>query len=61
MFLPKLITVTFLRIHHSSRTRSKGMELYKKQYNIDAKHQFFSKRVVDTWNSLPKAVVLSPV
>ena len=28
------------------------MKLYKEQCNIDARHQFFSNRIVDTWNSL---------
>jgi len=36
------------------------MKLYKEQCNIDARHQFFSNRIVDIWNSLPAAVVFSP-
>ena len=36
------------------------MKLYEKQRCIDARHQFFSNRIVDIWNSLPAAVVLSP-
>jgi len=36
------------------------MRLYKEQCNIDARHQFFSNRIVDVWNALPAAVVLSP-
>jgi len=36
------------------------MKLYREQCSIDAKHQFFSNRIVDIWNSLPTAVVLSP-
>jgi len=35
------------------------MKLYKEQCSIDARH-FFSNRIVDIWNSLPAAVVLSP-
>jgi len=35
------------------------MKLYKEQCSIDARHQFFSNRIVDIWNSLPAAVVLS--
>ena len=35
------------------------MKLYKEQCAIDARHQFFSNRIVDIWNSLPAAVVLS--
>ena len=50
----------FIRIHQSSRTRGNGMKLYREQCSIDAKHQFFSNRIVDIWNSLPAAVVLSP-
>jgi len=36
------------------------MKLYKEQCSIDARHQFFSNRIVGIWNSLPVAVVLSP-
>jgi len=36
------------------------MKLYKEQFSIDAILQFFSNRIVDIWNSLPAAVVLSP-
>jgi len=50
----------FIRIHQSSTTRGNGMKLYKEHYSIDARHQFFSNRIVDIWNSLPAAVVLSP-
>ena len=46
----------FMRIHQSPRTRGNGMKLYK--CNIDVRHQF-SNRIVDIWNSLPAAVVLS--
>jgi len=35
------------------------MKLYKEQCNMDVRHQFFSNRIVDIWNSLPAAVVLS--
>ena len=45
-----------MRIHQSPRTRGNGMKLYK--CNIDVRHQF-SNRIVDIWNSLPAAVVLS--
>ena len=36
------------------------MKLYKEQCSIDARHQFFSNRIVNIWNSLPAAVILSP-
>jgi len=36
------------------------MKLYKEQRSIDARHQFCTNRLVDIWNSLPAAVVLSP-
>jgi len=36
------------------------MKLYKEQCSIDARHQFFTNHIVDIWNSLPAAVVLSP-
>ena len=50
----------FIRICQSSRTRGNGMKWYKEQCSIDARHQFFSNRIVDIWNPLPAAVVLSP-
>ena len=61
MVLLKLITVILyvFNNHQSSRTRGNGMKLYKEQCNMDARHQFFSNRIVDIWNSLPAAVVLS--
>ena len=37
--------------------RNNGM---KEQCSIDARHQLFFNRVVNIWNSLPAAVVLSP-
>jgi len=37
------------------------MKLYKEQCNINARHHFFSKGIVDIWNSLLAAVVLSPI
>jgi len=36
------------------------MKLYKEQCNIDARHRFFSNCILDIWNSLPAAVVISP-
>jgi len=36
------------------------MKLYKEQCSIDARHHYFSNRIVDIWNSLPAASVLSP-
>ena len=31
------------------------MKLYKEQCSIDARHQFYSNRIVNIWNSLPAA------
>jgi len=50
----------FIRIYQSSRTRGNRMKVYKEQCSIDARHQFFTNRIVDIWNSLPAALVLSP-
>jgi len=57
--LVEINNCNFIRIHQSSRTRGSEMKLYKEQCNIDARHQFFSNRIVDIWNSLPAAAVLS--
>jgi len=58
--LVEINNCNFVRIYQSSSTRGNGMKLYKEQCNIDARNQFFSNRIVDMWNSLPAAVVLSP-
>jgi len=59
--LVEINNCNFIRIHQSSRTRGNGMKLYKEHCSIDVRHQFFSNRIVDIWNSAPAAVVLSPV
>jgi len=41
------------------KTRNNGLKLYKSYSNIDARKTFFTNRVVDIWNCLPAAVVLS--
>ena len=53
----------FIRIHQLSRTRGNGMKLYKERCSIDARHinpPLIVLLSVDTWNSVPAAVVLSP-
>jgi len=58
--LVEIKNCNFIRIRQSSRSRGNGMKLYKEQCSIDARLQFFSNRIVDIWNSLPAAIVLSP-
>jgi len=59
--LVEINNCNFIRIYQSSRTRGDGIKLYKEQCSIDARHHFFSNRIVNVWNSLPAASVLSPV
>ena len=59
-YLQDIVEIDKSNFMQTSTTRCKGMKLHKKQCKIDARHQFFSNHIVDIWNSLPAAVVLSP-
>jgi len=41
-------------------TRGHCMKLYKKQSHLLLRSNFFTQRMISTWNSLPDEVVLSP-
>ena len=41
-----------LRGHH--------LQLYKKPCHLDVRKYYFSQRIVNSWNSLPKSVVEAP-
>ena len=41
-------------------TRGHCMKLFKKQSRLLLRSNFFIQRVINTWNSLPDKVVLSP-
>ena len=43
----------------SPRTRNNGLKLYKAHCNINVRKAFITNRVVDIWNSLHAAVILT--
>jgi len=51
---------TFFQLADSSRhTRGHSLKLYKRHCRLDA-GKFFSRRVVNSWNSLPQHVIEAP-
>ena len=53
-------TEELLKLIHHDRTRGHSLKLFKERVNTSTRAQFFSSRVVDLWNSLPKEVVTAP-
>lgn len=49
----------FFTLENVSRTRGNGRKIRKQGCRLDVRKYFFSHRVVDFWNSLPKEVVNS--
>ena len=50
---------TFFMLEEGNRTRGHGRKMRKPGCRIDLRKYFFSHRVVDFWNSLPRVVVKS--
>ena len=44
-------------LQDSNRTRGHSYKLFKERSHLDLRKNFFSQRVVNTWNNLPQAVV----
>ena len=53
----KVDFIKFLILQDFNRTRGHSYKLFKQRSNLDLRKNFFSQRVVNTWNSLPQAVV----
>ncbi len=45
---------------HETRTRGHDFKLFKERALTGTRAQFFTSRVIDTWNSLPQEVVSAP-
>ncbi len=45
---------------HETRTRGHDLKLFKERALTSTRANFFTSRVIDTWNSLPQEVVSAP-
>jgi hypothetical protein len=55
--ISKVDSSRWFRLAENSRTRGHSFKLVKCRSRLDVRKNFFSQRVVNTWNSLPAVVV----
>ena len=49
-----------LFVVHSDRTRSKGLKLEHRKFCTNMQKNFFTGKVIEHWNRVPRKVVESP-
>ena len=47
----------FFKLSGDSKVRGHTYKIVKNSFRLDVRNNFFSNRVVDTWNELPQYVV----
>jgi len=47
----------FFKFQDFDKTRGHNFRLFKERSHLDLRKNFFSQRVINTWNSLPQSVV----
>ena len=55
--IDKIASATFFTKSTYTRTRGHEFKLVKSKVRTDIRKYFFSQRIVDDWNKLPKSVV----
>ena len=50
-----------LHYNEDTRMRWQNKKLYKQRYNKNSQTNFFTQRIVTTWNQLPDSIVNAPI